>query len=156
MMHSLLLAAVCAAPPGFDPSSLVALTETKASLPLPAWIPDGYKAQVFEGTFNVNGQRFVTVEYAAKDPAKSFAFQFAAVHLGTPLFADETARPRRVDFNSPALGKSHFLTATVRGLPECQTPWIKLKRETFPRYGAFVSLGIKPEQALRILRSVKD
>lgn len=141
--------------PGFDATAMLALSNVKAELPLPAWIPEGFTANVFEGKLSVNGQRFITVEYSHRDPAKSFALEFAAVQLGTPIFADETARPRRVDFASPGFGKSHFQTATVRGLPECQTPWIKLNREVFPRYGAFVSLGIKSDQALKILKSVK-
>ena len=141
--------------PGFDPSTLLTLTNLKVELPLPTWIPEGFSAEVTEGIFNVNGQRFITVEYSNQDPKKSFAFEFAAVELGNPIFADETARSRRINFTSPGLGKSYLMTATVRGLPECQTPWINFKSGGFPRYGLFVSLGIKPDQALKILKSVK-
>ena len=131
------------------------LKKLNTALPLPTWIPEGFKAAVHEEVFNVNGQRYITVEYRQQTVAKSFALQFASVHLGTPIFADENARPTRVAFSSKGLGKSHFMTATVRGLPECQTPWITLKREGAPKYGSFVSLGIRSDIAKRILQSVK-
>ena len=144
-----------AAPPGFDGNMLVELSELNLQLPLPAWIPSGFKAEVSETVFNVNNQRYITVEYKQKDVAKSFSFQFAAVKLGVPIFADERARPVRVGFTSAGFGASHFLTATVRGLPECQTPWIDLKSRTFPKFGSFVSLGVRSETAKKILESVR-
>lgn len=144
-----------ATPPGFDATMVGNLKKLNTALPLPTWIPDGFKAEIHEQTFNVNGQRYITVEYKQQNVAKSFALQFASVHLGTPIFADEKARPARVPFTSSGLGKSHFMTATVRGLPECQTPWISLKKEGVPKFASFVSLGIQSAVAKRILESVK-
>ncbi|MBL8060041.1 MAG: hypothetical protein JNK63_04910 [Chthonomonas sp.] len=141
--------------PGFDTATTGNLKKLNTVLPLPTWIPDGFRAHVHDEVFNVNGQRYITVEYRQQNIAKSFSMQFASVHLGTPIFADERARPTRVPFTSKGLGKSHFMTATVRGLPECQTPWISLKREGSPKYGSFVSLGIQADVAKRILQSVK-
>lgn len=144
-----------AAPPGFESASLATLHELQLKLPLPTWIPPGFRAEVTESVFNVGQHRYITVEYKQKDVAKSFSFQFAAVKLGAPIFADERAAPVRVDFQSVGLGKSHFLTAIVRGLPECQTPWIDLKLPGYPKYGSFVSLGLRSETVKKVLVSVR-